>query len=191
MMTLDQRNLHFHCPPFWTHFEAYYDSHTVSITKTIRHFLFIKNLNSLHSIGDFELNQDTWQHSQFSECFLLLLIKISTRTSQNKLRLVEVGGGVEPLLSDHRPALRVVIQKARLVKSWLIMTHDDWWWQCYCKVRKIFIFFLSGEPPNAINVKLGNFPTITRPMPGFSSGGNKQKRDRHFSVIHGGSEVTF
>ena len=55
----------------------------------------------------------------------MLLIKISTRTSQNKLRLVEVGGGVEPLLSDHRPALRVVIQEARLVKSWLIMTHDD------------------------------------------------------------------
>ena len=57
--------------------------------------------------------------------FLLLLIEITTTTSQNKLRLVEVGGGVEPLLSDNRPALRVVIQKARLVKSWLIMFHDD------------------------------------------------------------------
>ena len=57
--------------------------------------------------------------------FLLLLIEITTKTSQNKLGLVEVGGGVEPLLSDNRPALRVVIQKARLVKSWLIMFHDD------------------------------------------------------------------
>ena len=57
--------------------------------------------------------------------FLLLLIEITTTTSQNKLGLVEVGGGVEPLLSDNRPALRVVIQKARLVKSWLIMFHDD------------------------------------------------------------------
>ena len=55
----------------------------------------------------------------------MLLIEITTTTSQNKLRLVEVGGGVEPLLSDNRPALRVVIQKARLVKSWLIMFHDD------------------------------------------------------------------
>ena len=45
--------------------------------------------------------------------------------NNNKLGLVEVGGGVEPLLSDNRPALRVVIQKARLVKSWFIMTHDD------------------------------------------------------------------
>ena len=57
--------------------------------------------------------------------FLLLLIEITTTTSQNKLGLVEVGGGVEPLLSDNRPALRVVIQKARLVKSWFIMFHDD------------------------------------------------------------------
>ena len=56
---------------------------------------------------------------------MLLLIEITTTTSQNKLRLVEVGGCVEPLLSDNRPALRVVIQKARLVKSWLIMFHDD------------------------------------------------------------------
>ena len=55
----------------------------------------------------------------------MLLIEITTTTSQNKLGLVEVGGGVEPLLSDNRPALRVVIQKARLVKSWLIMFHDD------------------------------------------------------------------
>ena len=52
--------------------------------------------------------------------FLLLLIEITTTTSQNKLGLVEVSGGVEPLLSDNRPALRVVIQEARLVKSWLI-----------------------------------------------------------------------
>ena len=57
--------------------------------------------------------------------FLLLLIEITTTTSQNKLGLVEVGGGVEPLLSDNRPALRVVIQKARLVKNWLILFHDD------------------------------------------------------------------
>ena len=55
----------------------------------------------------------------------MLLIEITTTTSQNKLGLVEVGGGVEPLLSDNRPALRVVIQKARLVKSWLITFHDD------------------------------------------------------------------
>ena len=55
----------------------------------------------------------------------MLLIEITIRKSQNKLGLVEVGGGVEPLLSDNRPALRVVIQKARLVKSWLIMFHDD------------------------------------------------------------------
>ena len=55
----------------------------------------------------------------------MLLIEITIRKSQNKLGLVEVGGGVEPLLSDNRPALRVVIQKARLVKRWLIMFHDD------------------------------------------------------------------
>ena len=55
----------------------------------------------------------------------MLLIEITIRKSQNKLGLVEVGGGVEPLLSDNRPALRVVIQKARLVKSWLILFHDD------------------------------------------------------------------
>ena len=55
----------------------------------------------------------------------VLFIVVDWNNNNNKLGLVEVGGGVEPLVSDHRPALRVVIQKARLVKSWLIMTHDD------------------------------------------------------------------
>ena len=55
----------------------------------------------------------------------VLFIVVDWNNNNNKLGLVEVGGGVEPLLSDNRPALRVIIQKARLVKSWLIMTHDD------------------------------------------------------------------
>ena len=54
---------------------------------------------------------------------VLFIVVDWNNNNNNKLGLVEVGGGVEPLLSDNRPALRVVIQKARLVKSWSGSVH--------------------------------------------------------------------